>query len=84
MRPRPGRLAAAFLFALLVCATPAGAAGLTDPVEQWLPSVANSSWIYQWSDSQYATTPTKEQYTLQASTGATFRISWTTDGLDNP
>lgn len=84
MALRTGRLAATALLLLLVFAAPAGAASLTDPIEQWLPSASGASWIYQWSDSQYATTPTKEQYTLQASTGATFRISWTTDGVDNP
>src|SRR3954447_1560591 len=84
MAPRAGGFAAALLLVLLVSAAPAAAAGLTDPIEQWLPSATGSSWIYKWSDSQYAATPTKEQYTLQASTGSTFRISWTTDGQDNP
>ena len=62
----------------------AQAASLEDPFNQWLPSSDAASWTYAWSDSQYATEPTKEIYSVTGRSGASFRLAWTTDGLGNP
>src|SRR3954449_7339974 len=76
------RLCAAFI--LLVCIPgSASAASLEDPFNQWLPDSDAASWTYSWSDSQYAPTPTKEQYAVTGRNGAAFRLAWTTDGLGN-
>lgn len=74
------------LIVLLAAATAAQAAGpdLAEPVNQWLPSSDGATLTYRWSDSAYATTPTLEKYTLAKRTGTSFRLNWTTDGLDNP
>jgi hypothetical protein len=50
----------------------------------WLPHPADATWTYEWSDSVYNTTPTKEKVTVKESKGASFVLAWTTDGLDNP
>src|SRR4029077_1431431 len=51
----------------------------------WLPHPAEAAWSYQWSDSQYATTPTTEKVTIdKSSTAASFTLDWTTDGQTNP
>src|SRR3954470_16161970 len=76
------RLCAAFI--LLVCIPgSASAASLEDPFNQWLPDSDAATWTYAWSDSEYAPTPTKEQYTVVGRTGASFRLGWTTDNLGN-
>src|SRR5207247_10501353 len=42
-------------------------------------------WTYEWSDSAYNPTPTKEKVTVdKKSNDTTFVLDWTTDGLDNP
>jgi hypothetical protein len=79
-----GRLLAAFTFLLLVVPGAASAASLEDPFNQWLPDSDAASWTYEWTDSEYAQTPTKEQYTVTGRQGASFRLAWTTDGLGNP
>jgi hypothetical protein len=75
-------LAAAFL---LVLALPPGAraAGLDDPLTQWLPSPDDASWTYDWTDSSYATENTREQYTFATRDGTAFRLFWTSDGQGN-
>jgi mono/diheme cytochrome c family protein len=50
----------------------------------WWPHAANATWTYQWSDSVYAPTQTSEQVTVKNSSGTTFQLGWTTDGLNNP
>jgi hypothetical protein len=70
--------------ALLICLctpTPSSAAGLKDPVDQWLPSSEGATWLYAWSDSSYAPR-TIERYTLTSSTGTSFRISWNSTDQD--
>ena len=78
-----GCLAAA-LTCLAVFAAGASAASLEDPFNQWLPDSDSATWTYAWSDSQYAQTPTKEQYTVAGRAGASFRLAWTTENLGNP
>src|SRR4051812_4093462 len=78
-----GCLAAALIFSVLVAGA-ASAASLQDPFNQWLPDSDAATWTYAWSDSQYAQTPTKEQYTVAGRSGSAFRLAWTTDNLGNP
>jgi hypothetical protein len=59
----------------------APAAGAAD---NWLPHPADATWTYQWSDTGYAPTPTKEKVTVKSQSGNSFVLAWTTDGLDNP
>jgi hypothetical protein len=74
------RLVTALLILLMLPAA-ASAAGFGDPASQWLPSAANASWVYEWTDSSYAP-PTRERYTLDATAGNTFRVRWTTSSDD--
>lgn len=60
----------------LVVAAPAAA--------EWLPHPADATWTYEWTDSAYATTPTKEKVTVKQAGSNTFTLAWTTAGLDNP
>ena len=56
------------------------AAGATS----WYPHPADATWTYQWTNSAYATTPTKEKVTVKEQKDAAFILEWTTVGLDNP
>jgi len=68
-----------FAVAVGLALVPAAHAG------SWLPHPADATWTYQWSDSQYATTPTTEKVTVdKSSTVASFTLDWTTDGQANP
>jgi hypothetical protein len=78
-----GRLATALAFVLLLAPGTASAASLEDPFNQWLPDSDAASWTYEWTDSEYAKAPTKEQYTVTGRQGASFRLAWTTEGLGN-
>ena len=69
--------AAVVLGALLVPA-PASAASA------WFPHPPGAMWMYEWSDSVYATTPTKEQVTVKEQQASSFQLEWTTQGLGNP
>jgi hypothetical protein len=55
---------------------PAGAQGLEDPADQWLPRSDGASWTYAWSNSTYSPAPRREQYTLQSRFGTAFRLRW--------
>jgi hypothetical protein len=73
------------LAAALTFAAPAAAANsLTDPLDQWLPSVETATWTYAWSNSGYSPVPTKERYTVKQREQTAFRLAWTTEGLGNP
>jgi hypothetical protein len=61
----------------------AGAAGVADLADQWLPRTDGASWTYEWSDSEFAPKRTRERYTLARRDGASFRLAWTTEGLGN-
>ena len=56
---------------------------LNDPVNQWLPSSDGATWTYEWSNTSFAPTPTKEIYTIGAKQDTAFRLDWTTAGADN-
>src|SRR3954454_19105706 len=84
MPPRPLSCFLAALVSLALFSVSASAASLEDPFNQWLPDSDAASWTYAWTDSQYATTPTKELYTVSGRAGAAFRLNWTTAGLGNP
>jgi hypothetical protein len=50
----------------------------------WLPYAPDSTWTYEWTDSVYSPTPTKEKVTVSESKGRSFVLSWTTRELENP
>jgi hypothetical protein len=52
--------------------------------DEWLPHSANATWTYEWKDSSYSPTPTKEKFTVKSNSGNIFTLAWTTDGLNNP
>jgi hypothetical protein len=52
--------------------------------DQWLPHGKDATWTYQWTDSVYSTTPTKEKVTVKDAKANSFVLSWTTKDLDNP
>ena len=70
--------------ALCLGLAPASAnADLVEPLNQWLPSAEGASWTWSWTDSTYAQVRTKEQYMLTGRDGASFRLTWTTEGQGN-
>ena len=50
----------------------------------WLPHGSGATWVYEWTDSVYNTTPTKEKVTVKSTKGSAFTLAWTTDGQGNP
>ncbi|HXY85520.1 MAG TPA: hypothetical protein VEH52_08555 [Gaiellaceae bacterium] len=62
--------------AALVFAAPATA-------DDWWPHPSGASWEYQWSDSVYAQTPTKEKVVVANQSGSSFTLGWTTAGEAN-
>lgn len=44
----------------------------------WLPHPADATWTYEWTDTVYNTTPTKEKVTVKEQKGDQFTLSWTT------
>lgn len=60
-----------------VHAAPAAAAS-------WYPHPADATWTYQWSDSVYNSTPTKEKITVKEQKGKSFLLAWSTKDLENP
>ena len=62
--------------ASLSLAAPAFAGG-------WLPHAKGATWVYQWKDSVYNPTPTKEKVTVKTTKGGAFTLAWTTDGQGN-
>jgi hypothetical protein len=67
----------------LAAATGASASGLTDPVDQWLPS-ADGLWAYDWTDSQYSPKPTRENYHVASHNGTSFQLGWTAFDPEQP
>jgi hypothetical protein len=51
--------------------------------DDWWPHPEDASWTYQWTDSLYNATPTKEKVTVKEQKGKSFVVSWTTKDLDN-
>jgi hypothetical protein len=72
-----GSFVIALVLATLVLVGPASA-------QSWLPHPDNATWTYQWSDSAYSPTPTKEKVTVANNKGGAFDLDWSTDNLDNP
>lgn len=50
----------------------------------WLPHAADATWTYEWSDSSYNTTPTKEKVTVKEQQANAFLLEWNTKDLGNP
>ena len=75
-------LAAATALALLATAGAASGAELDDPVDQWLPSGDTADWVYGWVNTTYSPVQRREHFTVQARSGAAFRLRW--DELDPP
>jgi hypothetical protein len=68
---------AAFAAACGALAAPAAAAS-------WYPHPDDATWTYQWTDSVYNKTPTKEKITVKEQKGKSFLLAWTTKDLENP
>ena len=71
------------LHRLLVSLAVAVAALVVAPIaaaDSWLPHPADATWTYQWTDSVYNTTPTKEKVTVKDQKGDQFTLAWTTVG----
>lgn len=60
----------------LAFAAPAAADG-------WLPHAQDATWTYEWTDSVYNPTPTREKVTVQETKGKSFTLKWTTEGQGN-
>lgn len=75
-------LLAAAMAGLLVAASGAAAAELDDPVDQWLPSTDAADWVYGWVNTTYSPVQRREHFTVQARSGASFRLRW--EELDPP
>lgn len=60
--------------------------GLAAPAlaDGWLPHAKGATWVYQWKDTAYNPTPTKEKVTVKTTKGSAFTFAWTTDGQNNP
>ena len=74
---RSGRVLFIALVVALGIAGPATAGG-------WLPHAADATWTYQWSDTTYNGTPTKEKVTVKSQSGSSFVLAWTTADQNNP
>lgn len=75
----------ALMLGVLVLPSSAQAAGRVDDLaDQWLPRTDGATWTYEWRSSEHAPRPTRERYTLDRRDGASFRLAWTTEGLENP
>ena len=59
-------------------------AGPAQADASWLPHPADATWTYEWSDSSYNTTPTKEKVTVKEQNANAFLLEWTTKDLGNP
>jgi hypothetical protein len=49
----------------------------------WLPHPADATWTYEWTDSVYNPTPTKEKVTVKEQKGSQFTLAWTTQEQGN-
>ena len=72
-----GVLSGVAVLAALVFA-PAAAA------DDWLPYPKDATWTYEWTNSVYNTTPTKEKVTVKEVNGPAFTLAWTTLEQGNP
>jgi hypothetical protein len=74
---RGGFLSIAAIVLALALATGARA-------DDWWPHPEDATWTYQWTDSVYNATPTKEKVTVKEQSGRSFTLSWTTRDVGNP
>jgi hypothetical protein len=72
---RRARVTLAFVCAALALAPQALAS-------DWLPHPADATWTYQWTDTAYQDTPTKERVKVTATKGDAFTLGWTTQDED--
>ena len=49
----------------------------------WLPHAADAEWTYEWTDSVYNRTPTKEKVTVKEQNANAFMLAWTTKDQGN-
>jgi hypothetical protein len=68
---------------LCVAALALAAPGIAQ-ADTWLPHPADGTWTYEWTDSVYNPTPTKEKVTVKDQKGSSFVLAWTTKDLQNP
>jgi hypothetical protein len=52
-------------------------------VDNWLPHGADADWVYQWSDSDYSSSPTKEEVTVKDTAPKAFTLAWSSADQDN-
>ena len=52
--------------------------------DDWLPHAKDATWTYEWTESVYNPTPTKEKVTVSESSGAGFTLNWTTSRPGQP
>jgi len=50
--------------------------------DDWWPHPADATWTYQWTDSVYNQSPTKEKITVKDQSGKNFTLSWTTKDVN--
>jgi hypothetical protein len=65
------------VLAALALAAPANAA-------QWLPHPKDAEWTYEWTDSVYNKTPTRERVKVKEGQAESFILEWTTQNVGNP
>ena len=51
--------------------------------DDWWPHASDANWVYQWTDSVYNQSPTKEKVTVKDQKGKNFTLSWTTKDQGN-
>jgi hypothetical protein len=52
--------------------------------DDWWPHPSDATWTYQWTDSVYNQSPTKEKITVKSQSGKNFVLTWTTKDAGNP
>jgi hypothetical protein len=50
----------------------------------WFPHPKDAEWVWEWTESVYSPTPTKEKVTVKEQSGTSFTLQWTTGDLGNP
>ena len=70
------------LFALVV-ALAAVVPATASAADSWFPHAPDATWTYEWSNSAYNPTPTKEKVTVKEQKGISFVLDWTTQDQGN-
>jgi hypothetical protein len=52
--------------------------------DDWWPHPSDANWVYQWTDTVYNQSSTKEKITVKDQSGKDFTLSWTTKDAGNP